>query len=293
MSRHVKIIIMAVVVFVAIGAIALLGTMGGRHGNEPANVETAVEETKPADAPGEFVLNPMPRKHWLYCAVLVNDSRCVSLDSGSPIFMQCVFSAPGAEGEVPLPSAEGIAIDLADSGGSWVVTDWTPLGTPPETVPQGQTVTMAWQASQQLPGGDYLMAVIMPPYYSPEAGLSGTYCEPASFSVLETPPNEYRNAMFARRIKMLAGKTGEVLAELQRLSAASPDDNSLRMELVDALDSAGRSAEARKELLEAAYRMTHDESGKRTGPVPPSIAFRLEELNGKIPAGSGSGSQDE
>lgn len=293
MSRHVKIMIIAVAAFVAIAAIALLAARFGRQGDEPVKVETTAEETKPAVAPGEFVLNPEPRKHWLYCAVLVNDSKSISLDSGSPIFMQCVFSAPGAEGDVSLPSAESIAIDLSDSGGSWVVTDLTPLGTPPETLPQGHTVTMAWQVTSPLPAGDYRLDYIMPPYYSPDAGLKGTYSEPASFSVLDTPPNDYRNAMFARRVKVLAGNTGEVLAELQRLSAASPEDSSLRLEFVDALDAAGRSAEAKKELLEVAYLMTHDGSGKRTGPVPPSIAIRLEELNGRIGNGSGSGSQDE
>lgn len=283
MIRYVKIIIMAAVMFAAIVAIALLATRIGRSVDESANVETADESAQ----------DPTSRWHWLNCTVLANDARYIALDSDSPIYMQCVFSAPGADGEVSLPRAERIAIDLLDAEGSWVVTDWTPLGMPPETVPQGQTVIMAWQASRPLPRGEYRLAVIMPPEYSPGAGLSGTYSESASFSVLDTPPNEYRNAMFDRRVRMLAGKTGEVLAELQKLLADSPDDNSLRLELVDALDAAGRSAEARKELLAVAYNMTHDGSGKSIGPVPPSIALRLEELNGKVDGGSESGSQED
>jgi hypothetical protein len=182
---------------------------------------------------------------------------------------------------------------MTDAKGAWAKTDWTSLGTPPETVSQGQTVAMAWQATSRLPASEYRLDFIMPPEYSPDAGLEGVYSEPASFSILNTSPNDYLNARFARRVKVLAGKNDEVLGELQKLMAASNSDLSLRLELVDALDAAGRSSEAKEELQEIAYLMTHDESGKSTGPVPPWITLRLEELNARIGPDSESGSQDD
>lgn len=275
--------------FIATGAAVVVIVLATATSPTDQTEPLARQADGAASAPaGEFLLNPAPKKQWLYCAAMVNDARFIRLDGGSPLYVQCVFCAPAAEGDVTLPEPGKIAIRVTDAAGATVKVDWAPLGVQPKTAQPGETATVAWQAAgPSLPAGEYQVAVSLPPDYSPGAGLAGPHIEPARFAVLNTPPSDYRNAMFARRVKTLSGKTDEVLADLKRLSAAAPADNSLRLELVDALDAAGQTAQARRQLLEAAHRMTHDASGKRTAPVPPSIALRLEELNAKLAPDAG------
>jgi hypothetical protein len=263
----------------------LAGTLAGGCGE--GETERATKPTEPSTTTAEpegFVLNPQPRRQWLSCAVLVNDARFIRLDRGSPLYAQCLFNASAVDAEIALPDVVEMALRVTNTAGEQVRVKWQPLGLPAGAVQAGQTSRMAWLADRPLPAGQYRLSVSLPEDYTPAGGLSGTQVHSAAFTMLDTPPSDYRNAMFARRVKTLAGQIDDVLAELEELSAVDPADNSLRLELVDALDAAGKTQDARRQLLKVIAHVTHDDAGNKTSPVPPSLAFRLEELNGRLAA---------
>ena len=224
----------------------------------------------------------------LLCVVRVNESRGMRLDRGSPLYVQFIFSNPLKDRSISLVAVEKLKPIVRDADGTELSISWQPVGPVDRSLGPRTNAVYTWQAAEKvgklekLTVGTYHVTIDLPKTFPPPAcGLDGVHIEPAVLKIVDTPPNAKRNAAFTRRLDLLAGRHEQLIRQLRGEIADSPGDNlPLRMELIDALDAAGQSDDARKELLDVGYEIQHVEKGKLRA-IPAWLAFRLADLKAR------------
>ena len=221
----------------------------------------------------------------LLCVVRVNESRGMRIDSGSPLYVQCIFSNPLKDRSISLADVDKLKPAVRDADGTELSISWRPIGPVDRSLGAQTNAIYTWQAAEKLEkfaAGTYHVTIDLPKTFPPPAcGLDGVHVEPAALRIVDTPPNAKRNAAFTRRLDLLAGRHQQLIKQLRGAITDNPGNNlPVRMELVDALDAAGQSDGARKELLDIGYEIQHAEKGKRRA-IPPWLALRLEDLKSK------------
>ena len=276
MTRQKKIMFGAGGAFLAVAITALIVALSGESG------------PRRSSAAGAAGPSPRVQLPYLLCVVRVNEARGMRLDRGSPLYVQCIFSNPLKDRSISLAAVEKFKPIVRDADGTELSISWRPVGPVNRSLGPRTNAIYTWQAAEavgkfeQFSAGTYRVTVDLPKAFPPPAcGLDGVHVEPAALKIVDTPPNARRNAAFMRRLDLLAGRHEQLIRQLRGAIADNPRDNlPLRMELVDALDAAGQSDDARKELLDIGYEIQHADKGKRR-PIPAWLAFRLEDLKAR------------
>ena len=114
-----------------------------------------------------------------------------------------------------------------------------------------------------------------------EAGLSAVRIDAASLVVRAEADTPDEAARAARRVMGLRGRHDERIAAVRAALAREPDRLSLGRELVEALDAAGRPAEALNELLGIAQRFQKRQAAANPAApeeLPDWMLLRFAEL---------------
>jgi hypothetical protein len=215
-------------------------------------------------------------------AVLVNDSRGIELGRGTPVFV-CLVIESDAVKFVELGSTDAVSPIATSEGRGVVGVEWEPIPPPASIVEPGRPVTLTWVARTAIPAGRYSVtfAQEVPVLQLVKAGLSAFRIEPGSFSVVDRADDPAVSAHYRRRVLGLRGHAHELVVALEAAVKADPSSPALRRELVDALDQAGRPAEALSQLERLAAEI-QDRQVKAQPSTPPEmpdwVVFRLAEL---------------
>ena len=276
MTRQKKIMFGAGGAFLAVAITALIVALSGESG------------PRRSSAAGAAGPSPRVQLPYLLCVVRVNEARGMRLDRGSPLYVQCIFSNPLKDRSISLAAVSTLKPTVRDAEGNELSISWKPVGPVDRSLGARTNAIFTWRAAEKvgklekLAVGTYQATIDLPKTFPPPAcGLDGVHVEPAALKIVDTPPDSKRNAAFTRRLDLLAGRHEQLIRQLRGVITDNPrNDLSLRMELVDALDAAGRSDDARKELLDIGYEIQHADKGKRR-PIPAWLAYRLEDLKAR------------
>jgi hypothetical protein len=279
-------IVAAVIVTVAVIAAAVLfwmrpwsrdsGTTAPTAGQPSATAVTAV--TAGFDKRGRPTPGPL-----VFGTVLVNDNRAIELGRGTPVFV-CLVLEPPPERTVAIAGADTVGpVVVSTAGSANPAIEWERLPSPAPLLAPDRPVTLVWIARTAIPAGRYsvtftggasLLKLV-------DAGLSAVRIEPGSLTIINRADDPRLTSHYQRRVLGLRGRTGELVATLESASKTDPSNLAIRRELVDALDQAGRAAEALHQLELLAAEIQDREI--RTKPsIPPEmpdwVVFRLAEL---------------
>jgi len=273
MTRQKKIMFGAGGAFLALAITALIVVLSGESGPRRSRAASAAGPRPKVQLPS------------LLCVVRVNEARGMRLDRGSALYVQYIFSNPLKDRSISLAAVSTLKPTVRDAEGTELSISWQPVGPVDRSLGPRTNAIFTWRAAEKveklekLAVGTYQVTIDLPKTFPPPAcGLDGVHVEPAVLKIVNTPPNTKRNAAFTRRLDLLAGRHKQLIRQLRGAIADNPGNNlPLRMELVDALDAAGHSDDARKELLDIGYEIQHADKGKRR-PIPAWLAFRLGDL---------------
>jgi len=276
MTRQKKIMFGGGGAFLGVAITALIVAMSG---------ESGPRRSRAAGAAGPSPKVQLPS---LLCVVRVNEARGMRLDRGSPLYVQCIFSNPLKDRSISLAAVSMLEPTVRDAEGTELSISWQPVGPVDRSLGARTNAIFTWRAAEKveklekLAVGTYQVTVALPKTFPPPAcGMDGVHVEPAALRIVDTPPDSKRNAAFTRRLDLLAGRHEQLIRQLRGAITDNPGNNlPVRMELVDALDAAGQSDSARKELLDIGYEIQHADKGKRRA-IPPWLALRLEDLKAK------------
>jgi len=214
------------------------------------------------------------------CTVLVNSMRNAKLAPQAPLYIEAVLSHPSTETQLPLPDSDALRPVVRDAKGDKVDAEFAPLLTPEDASSARQSLTFAWSAQADLAAGSYHVELSLPDDYPPQdSGVSGVEIEPAWIEIADGATTSAQNDRYARRALAIQGKLDQLVTELRGLIDEKPDELSLRLELVEALDGGENASAAEEELLEFGYRL-QQQSG-RDWTIPDWLAFRLFDLRAK------------
>jgi len=236
-------------------------------------------------AAGAAVSGPEAQRSSLLCVVRVNEARGMRLDCGSALYVQCIFTNPLKDRSISLAAVSTLEPTIRDAEGTELSISWQPVGPLDRSLGAQANAIFTWRAAEKigkLAIGTYRVTIDLPKTFPPPAcGLDGVHVEPALLRIVDMPPDSKRNAAFARRLDLIAGRHQQLIKQLRGAISDNPGNNlPFRLELVDALAAAGQSDEARKELLDIGYEIQHAGQGKRRQ-IPAWLAFRLGDLKSK------------
>ena len=215
------------------------------------------------------------------CTVLVNSMRTAKLSPQAPLYIEAVLSHASTETQIPLPDSDAWHPVVRDAEGNSVDAEFAPLLTPEDASSARQSVTFAWSAQADLAAGSYRVELSLPNDYPPrDSSISGVEIEPAWVEIADGATTSAQNDRYARRALAIQGRHDQLVTKLRGLIEEKPDELSLRLELVEALDGTENAAAAEKELLEFGYRLQQQSS--RDWTIPDWLAFRLSDLRAKV-----------
>lgn len=235
------------------------------------------DRSRPASKP----IGPITRKPGrATCTVLVNSMRNAKLSPQAPLYIEAVLSHPSTDTQIPLPDSDALRPVVRDAKGDSVDAEFTPLLIPEDNSSAGQSLRFAWSVQADLAAGSYHIELSLPDDYpSEDSDISGVEVEPAWIEIADHATTAARNDRYVRRALAIEGKHDQSVTELRGLIEEKPDELSLRLELVDALDGAENAVAAEKELLEFGYRLQQQSGLDWT--MPDWLAFRLSDLRAK------------
>ena len=144
----------------------------------------------------------------------------------------------------------GLRPQITDASGNPMAQVWDPVPTQVDETEDMVMVYYGWIAVEPLPLGDYTVGVTMDSE-DDRAGMGRV--RQASLTVVSDLAPELVD-QHRRRVLMVRGEYGPVVAELERLAAERTDDTILGMELIDAYLVSGRLDEAEATVRRHLYR---------------------------------------
>jgi len=253
------------------GAARQTAGTGAAPGGSGTGAAAGAATLRLSDAPAPVVFG----------SVLVNDLRVAEVGRGTPIAVACVLEAH--------PTATVAVAGLSDlrpavtANGQAVPSEWDALPAPTGPLAPRRSLMLVWIAKTPLPPGTYEVGVPGMPaaLRLAEAGLTGARIDAASLVVRAEADTPDEAARAARRIMGLRGRHDERIAAVRAALVREPDRLSLGRELVEALDAAGRPAEALNELLGIAQRFQKRQAAANPAApeeLPDWMLLRFAEL---------------
>lgn len=221
--------------------------------------------------------------------VMVNDVPAATVGRGTPVYV-CLILDPLPDTTVAAAPAEARLL-VSDAVGRPVSVEWAMAPVTAPALEPGRSMLLAWTAVSAFEPGQYRIALVEPPAWLglQAAGATGVRVATASLTVTTAPDARRVVAHHERRVLALQGRLAEWLTRIETDLKADPSDHAVASEYVDALDQAGRTAEALTALRVLASDMQKIQERVRPGiatELPDWVVFKLAELEARNSARS-------
>lgn len=229
-------LILTLAAVVVLLAAAAIWYFTGGAGSAPSSQATSGGERRIAIAPK------------LPGVMLVNDMRDAQLGPATPMFAECVVTNPTTD---PIAvTASALAPEVRGANGVVAAVTWERVGDVPAAIAPATSLGIRWVATTRLPPGSFEV-VAAGEANAAAAGVARVQVDPARITVSAVADAD---ADEAAAIRLLAwrGRSGEALARVEAVLAATPDALVMQLWRADLLDDLGRRDEANAQFARLA-----------------------------------------